>query len=223
MLTVETATQEKLPLRFAVPREFVELDLAEQPETRAERLIEAMARTLPDTTIEQRVHFVLATEYMVQLMRQSGVVYAATLLARAEDEPPRLTTAQFTVVVKEARLTGMNPLATLAEQLHDPGARRVLDLLDLPAGQALAIVEERGLTLPSNMFGIPGEHTHLIRQLQLLLPFPARDRIAVFALSTECLDDWDQYVDIMGAIAKTIEFKAPSSLGITEALAGGSW
>lgn len=71
------------------------------------------------------------------------------------------------------------------------------------------VAEDRELTLPATVLGDAGENTHLVRQLQLTLPLPGGQQVALFTLAAECLFEWDDYIDIMGGIAQTIAFLPP--------------
>ena len=183
-----------------MPREFVELDLGGVP-TLDPTQLRSLFPTAPDAPLTAVAS---AQEQLTAAMLDHGVRYAATVLARSESDPTRLTTAFFTVAEQRVELTGTRPLEELVERLAEPDLRREMDFFDLPAGRALAVVEDREVRPGGTLSGAVDESVHLVRQLQLFLPFPDREGLAVFALATECLADWPEYVDIMGAIAKTV-------------------
>lgn len=207
MTSSDAPVADVLPLRFEVPEQFTEIDLAEEPELRAERTLAQLAEYLPHSTDEQRLHLAMVQEVSISRMVAEGAVYAATLVAATEEDQPRLTTGQFTVTAR--RVPGgvhSHTLSEIAEQLRSDELRRDVGFVPLPAGRALAVVEDRELRTPVTVLGDASDDLHVIRQLQLTLPFPDGDRLAIFTVSTECLYDWESYVDIMGGIARTVEF-----------------
>jgi hypothetical protein len=218
LLPTSTAAK-TLPLWFDVPAEFTRIDLAATPEERAAGLIEQLTQAIPDASPEQRLHLALAREAVIARMLEAGAVYAATLLARTDEaEPPRLITAQFTVLVSGTDGTDTATLEATADRLSRDDIQRDVGMVALPAGEALGVIEDDQVTLPSSVFGEPGEETHRTRQAQLTLPFPDGKRLATFALSTECLTDWNDLLEIFAGIARTISFHPPGGGAITRAL-----
>lgn len=59
-----------------------------------------------------------------------------------------------------------------------------------------------------------------------MLPLPGRQQLAVLAPATECVRDWDDYIDIMGGVTHSLRFTEPETTPrgdidmITAALAG---
>ncbi|WP_298181956.1 hypothetical protein [Saccharomonospora sp.] len=98
-MSTDTAlnTDRTFPLRFALPREFVPVDLTAEPAERAEKLHRRLVESLPQLTDEQKLHVLMANQYVVGRMLAEGVLYAATFLGRSDHDPTALTTAQFIV------------------------------------------------------------------------------------------------------------------------------
>lgn len=209
-------------LWFSVPDTFTALDLGSDAEQRVGQML-ARTTTLTD---EQRLHVVVAQEVLIETMRHSDVGYAATSLVRVDGDVPRLSVAQFTVFVQPVRTGSDVLLDSVAARLDVPGLRREVGFLSLRAGRALAVVEDRRFSTGMTVLGLMRQREHTVRQVQLVLPFPDRRLVAVLALSTECLADWDAYVDVMGGIAGTVSFTPPgaktSSGMITAALSGSA-
>lgn len=206
-MTAADVTSAPPPVWFGVPDTFTPLDLDEAPASRATLLLNRTALLTGD----QRVHLVLAQEVLVDSLRRAGAVYAATVLGTVVGERPRLSVAQFSVIVTPLRVGGDVVMDAIAARLEAPGLQRVVDVLDLPVGRALAVIEDRRFTSAMSPWGKPRQQTHTVRQLQLMVPFPDRRFLAVFALATECLRDWETYVDILGDVAGTITFSEPGS------------
>lgn len=201
------------PVWFTVPDTFTGLDLGDDAGARVVRLVE-LTSSLTD---EQRLHLVLAQELMIESLRRGHVVYAAHCLARSDGDPPRLSFAQFSVAARPVHLGADAALDVIAARLDAPGLRRAVGFVALRAGRALAVVEERRFSTEMTVLGRPRHREHTVRQVQLMVPFPGRRHLAVLALSTESLRDWDTYVEIMGAIARTVSF-APPGQGVSVAV-----
>lgn len=45
-----------------------------------------------------------------------------------------------------------------------------------------------------------------VRQLHIFVPVPGRLAMADFSLATENIDEWDNCLELIGAVCKTIEF-----------------
>jgi hypothetical protein len=114
----------RVPLRFVVPERFFELDLAEDPESRAKRTADNLAASLRNISERQVLHLVFTQEMVVAKLREEGAVYAANCVARSETEPRRLSAALCTIVIKDADLSAQRPLGAVAGALKTPGDSR---------------------------------------------------------------------------------------------------
>jgi hypothetical protein len=217
-----TTDPESLPLWFDVPGQFTEIDLAAEPEQRATSLAAQLARALPGTTPEQRLHVALAQEAMIAQLLDAGAVYAATMLAQNEDDgPPRMITAQFTVLVQDVDGAETPMLEASAERLQGEETPRDVGMVTLPAGKALGVIEDDEVSLPSSVFGKPEETTYYTRQAQLTLPFPDEKHLVTFCISTECLGDWTDLLEIFAGVARSVSFSPHGGSAITRALNPG--
>lgn len=91
-----------------------------------------------------------------------------------------------------------------ALRTHRP--RSEAQLVDLPVGRCLSVVDETMFQTPTNIAGGQAATMHRVRQLQLIHPLAGRGELAFFTMSTECLRDWEDYVAMMAEICKTIEW-----------------
>jgi hypothetical protein len=146
-----------------------------------ERTTRRIAEVWPDSTEKQRDTLTTAQEMLVEQLRSLDVRYAATVL-----EPARPTTGLFTVGLHRADIA--DPLTPLAAALR-PHAE-VHDL-DTRLGRVLAI----------------GYDLNSVRQMQVVLPLPGRDTVAVFSIATEHLAEWETYtlhlVNVIGTVRHT--------------------
>ncbi|RCW43122.1 hypothetical protein DFQ14_1079 [Halopolyspora algeriensis] len=154
-----------------------------------------------------------------QLLNQ-GAVYVGHCVARSDADPSKLTTSQFSILVKEADLSAHRPLAAVASALRQPDGRRKVGFADYPAGEALVVGEEVEVRLPVSVTGKSVENVHRVRQAQVILPFPGGRRMAVLGVSSESLDDWEHYVSMLNGIATSVSFTDPAKKSIGDLLAG---
>lgn len=195
------------PLTFNLPDVFERIDLTSSPEIRADHLLDAIERNLPELSQEDRLRLVFANQHAVERMLLGGVIFAANFVGRSEVDRTAASTAQFSVLAVEGLGDSPRPLDVAAEALQKEDRNRDLQFTDLNIGRCLAIVEE---TVLHPATGIQGEDTtsaRHVRQIQIMFPLTEQRKLAIFALSTECLQDWDDYVEMMAQICKTIRWK----------------
>ncbi|MDV6011099.1 putative T7SS-secreted protein [Haloechinothrix sp. LS1_15] len=209
-----TAGEESVDqLYFTVPDVFREIELDGDPEDRVARTFDRLGSTLGGATPEQCGSLTVQQELAIAQLRQHSAVYAATCLVRTEDEPPRLSTAQFTLCVREAKLDGERPLIALADGLRLPGSAREVAFADFPAGQAVLVGEEVEVHMPYSVDGREEPRTHRIRQAQVILPLPGNRKIAVFGIASQCLHEWRYYAAMLNDIAYSVAFTPPTEPG----------
>lgn len=209
------------PLTFTIPAGFHQVDLHEDPGQRAQRLRQSLQRTLPTLGEDELLHVIFANEYVIDRMIADGAIYCANFIGRSDRDPTAASTAQFVVSTKRGPTGVKRPLDAAAEALRrENKAGRTLDLVDLPIGRCLTIIEDDQLRMPVNIVGHKTDKVHRMRQIQVVYPLVDSGKLAFFALVTECLRDWDDYVQMMAAICKTIERAEPERTTIRSRLAG---
>jgi hypothetical protein len=197
-----TDDETRFPLTFALPQGFHPVDLSAPPDRRADLLYDK----LPWLTPEQRVNVVLANQYGVERMIEEGVIYAASFVGRSERDQTAATTAQFTVLLKDAGDRTGRQLATILDAVRQERKNCAAQLIDLAIGRAVAVVEDDRFATPVDILGRPQRNVHNVRQIQLIYPLADRGKLVFFGLATECLRDWDDYVAMMAGIGKTIRW-----------------
>lgn len=194
----------EFPLGFTLPEGFHELDLSESPECRAERLNEQLERTLPDLTVEQTAHLLLANQFAVEQLVGNGAVFAANFLGRSDRDETAATTAQLVVMTRPEPSRSTQALEVVLEGIRNERAGCDAQFVDLPVGRCLAVIEDTTVQTDHDAMGNEDGGARSIRQLQVIVPLPSHGQLAFFSLSTECLRDWDDYVVLMAEIAKSI-------------------
>lgn len=196
--------RDTFPLKFSLPAEFRPIDLACDAAQRAEALHEQLLTNLPDLTADQRLHVLLANQYMVERMVSEGVIYAATFLGRSDRDASALSVAQFHVLVRDGGKRHERVLETVQDALRQERKQCQAQFVDLPIGRCLVVVEDDQFVTPVNLLGQATDKVRRVRQIQLIFPLFEQEKLAFFTLSTECLRDWDDYVGMMAEISKTI-------------------
>lgn len=218
--TTEREARGTFPLAFGIHPGFEPVDLALGPEERANHLIWSLGENMPELENEQVLHLVLANDHLAEAMLSGGVIYAANFVGRSQRDPTSATTAQFTVSVREAQLRQTRPLEAMMSELRDRGAGSKADLIDLDVGRCLAIVDDTVLDTPVTVTGDASTQPRHVRQLQVVIPLIGHDQLALFALSTEFLQDWPDYSSMMAEICKSITWRTPDEGSIGSILDG---
>ncbi len=99
-------------------------------------------------------------------------------------------------------------------------SNRTIDFIDLPIGRCLVILEDDIIKVPANFVDDESHRTHRVRQIQVVYPMTDNGKLVFFALCTQFLRDWDDYVQLMASICKTIEWRERERTNITSALDG---
>ncbi|WP_369391147.1 hypothetical protein AB5J72_28515 [Streptomyces sp. CG1] len=81
----------------------------------------------------------------------------------------------------------------------------------LPYGPAALCAVEREIPVPGAMFGIDEDGVTTLRQLQLAVPLHTGTHTAIFAFSTEDVDQWDNYLQVMAEILRTVSADEPET------------
>lgn len=206
-----------VPLSFRVPDQFVEIDLRETPQQRIDRTFTTF-RSFAKLTDGEILNIAVRQEAMIMRLVDGGAVYAGTCLARTEDDVPRLVVAQLVAMVKDMDLDAADPLAAAAGGLKQPGTARDVGFLDLPSGKAMMVAERVDVSMPSTVTGRQVTTSHNVRQLQAVVPFPDKQRAAIFALSSETEAGWLDLVDVFGKLLSTVSFRPPSDTAVLDRL-----
>lgn len=190
---------------FEMPAFFTPFDLGENAADRVRRIITGTP-TLDD---DERLNLVAQQELLVERMHQGRVRFAATSAVRIEgDGPPRLSVAQFTIMVHEVEVN-VHVLDAIGRQLRAAG-RSGVGFVDLPAGRALVVVDRQNVYSQRSITGRGRQRVHVVHQVQLMLASPQRRHLAILGLGTECAQDTNFYIDVMGTIGSSVSFSPPS-------------
>lgn len=197
--------QRRLPLRFTIPGNFVELPLDAIPAERVRDTYQRVSAGMPAATDAQRIHLVFMQEFLLSKMIRGGAVYAAVCVCKSETHPGKLSTAQFAIFSKEVALRGDRPLAAVAGGLKEPGQPRETEFARFPAGEGVVVGEQLRVDF-SHAIGQQKTGRHIIRQAQVLLPSPDNKHLVVLSMSSESIEDWHFYASMLNDIAHSVSF-----------------
>lgn len=153
-------------------------------------------------------------------MVASGAVYLGHFVGRSDQDPTAVSTAQFAAMFEAGLHPSLDPLSALHQYLNSIGPTSKSQFVDLSVGRCLTIAEHGAVSSPVDSLGEERETVAEFRQIQVIVPVPSRRALAVFALSTECIIDWDDYVLMMAKISKTLKWRGGSNGTIARILNG---
>ncbi len=223
-MSIETALsgdEKRIPFRFTVPDAFHELDLAESSEDRARRTFERFRAAYPGASDDQRAHIVANQELALNGLVAQGAVYAAVVVARSYAHPEQLSFAQFSVLVQAADLRGDRPAGVLAAGMRSADSPRQVSVVDFPAGQAVVVGEEVSLSRTMTVTGEPKQHTHRMRQAQVIFARPEHGKLVTLGLVSESIADWSSYAAILNNVARSVSFSDVDAPSIVDRLTSG--
>lgn len=194
-------------LEFELPSSFQAIDLSADAADRGAELYAKLQATQLPLTEDQRLWLLLTNQRLVERMIREGVLYAATFFGRSERDRTALTTAQFTVTVQRRAFESGSTLEELAGALREHREGCAVEQVRLSIGAALAIVEDDHVELSRDPFGNENGAIKHVRQLQIVLPLTSKRQLVFFGISTECIRDWNEYVEMMAEICKTIRWQ----------------
>ncbi|MFI0716660.1 hypothetical protein ACH4SK_40050 [Streptomyces inhibens] len=90
----------ELPFTFSVPEEFDDCEFPLSPDELAQRIIDKLSAFQPRPSDEEILHAVVTQQSMVDLLADSGCVYAGILLATSSTDERIPLSAMLTVTVR---------------------------------------------------------------------------------------------------------------------------
>ncbi|MEU5307662.1 hypothetical protein [Streptomyces sp. NPDC021562] len=193
---------------FVLPTGFFEIRLDDSAEDRMLRVADAIDPMFPDATPEQKLSLVLSSEYTIESMLDAGAVHLSTCLYRRDDGG--ISQGMLAVFIKHLGSTERLGVAqSIADQWHSENPEAEVGGVILPYGPAALCALEREIPVPGAMFDIAEDDTARLRQLQLAVPLHTGTHTAIFAFSTEDVDQWDNYLKVLAEILRTISATEP--------------
>ncbi|WP_405843081.1 hypothetical protein OG528_31685 [Streptomyces platensis] len=197
----------ELPLTFSVPDAFRDIDFQVSAEVNTNRLIDNLASLDPKPSKEQVAHAVLAQQAMYEMLAAAGAVYAGVLLSGpSEDEPDKpLSSVMLSVTARPSELSNDHTVRRLSRTMGALYPEAEVGVMMLDCGPAVVVTQDTEVPRPVNLLEDDPEPT-TVRQLHIFVPVPNHLAMADFSLATENIDEWDDCLEFIGAVCKTIEF-----------------
>lgn len=190
-------------LTFRVPPAFFELPVHEPPEQVGEALIELAQDIYPQGNAELWFQYAAMQLPVIAEMMEAGVSYAGFCLL---DLDGRRSTATVTAALLESVPDGQKmTAASVAAELAALGDQGQVETVWLTAGEAVARFTADVTTLPAEVTDSGRPEDVEVGKIAVFLPLRKDAEMALFELSTPCMQDWDLYSDLFFNIVNTLE------------------
>jgi hypothetical protein len=190
-------------LTFRVPPAFFELPVYEAPEQVGQALIELAQDIYPAGNAELWYQYAAAQLPVVAEMMEDGVSYAGFCLL---DLDGRRSTATVTAKLLESVPGGQKMTASsVAAELAGAGDQTQIETVWLAAGEAVARFSSEIMSLPAEITDSGRVEEVQIGKIAVFLPLRRDAEMALFELSTPCMEDWDLYSELFFNIVNTLE------------------
>lgn len=190
-------------LTFRVPPAFFELPVYEAPEEVGQALIELAQDIYPEGNAELWFQYAAAQLPVVAQMMEDGIGYAGFCLL---DLDGRRSTATVTAKLLESVPGGGRMTASsVAAELAGAGDQTQIETVWLAAGEAAARFTSEVISLPAEITDSGRVEEVEIGKIAIFLPLRRNAEVALFELSTPCMEDWDLYSELFFTIVNTLE------------------
>ncbi|MGW1373536.1 hypothetical protein ACWD6P_04555 [Streptomyces sp. NPDC002446] len=197
----------ELPLTFSVPDAFRDIDFQVSAEVNTNRLIENLESLDPKPSPEQIGHAVLTQQAMYEMLAAAGAVYAGVLLSGPSKDDPkkRLSSVMLSVTARPSELSNEHTVRRLSRTMGALYPEAEVGVMMLDCGPAVVVTQDTKVPKPVNLLEDDPKPT-TVRQLHIFVPVPGRLAMADFSIATENIDEWDDCLELIGAVCKTIRF-----------------
>ncbi|MFJ6390652.1 hypothetical protein ACIQJT_23930 [Streptomyces sp. NPDC091972] len=195
-------------LTFRVPPAFYELPVYESEEQVGQALMELAQDIYPQATPELWFQYAATQLPLVAQMMDAGVSYAGFCLL---DLDGRRSTATVTAALLESVPDGqrMTASSVAAELVGLGGDEAQVETVWLTAGEAAVRFTADVTTLPAEFTDSGRPEDVEVGKIAVFLPLRREAELALFELSTPCMQDWDLYSDLFFNIVNTVELNEP--------------
>lgn len=190
-------------LTFRTPPAFFELPVHETPEEVGQALIELAQDIYPQGNAEVWFRYAATQLPVVEELMEGGISYAGFCLL---DLDGRKSTATVTATLLESVPGGQKmTAASIAAELAGAGDQTQVETVWLAAGEAAARFSSEIMTLPAEVTDSGRDEELQIGKITVFFPLRRNAEMALFELSTPCMEDWDLYSEIFFNIVNTLE------------------
>ncbi|MFD4630199.1 hypothetical protein ACFVYR_20425 [Streptomyces sp. NPDC058284] len=204
-------------LWFELPPGFRQFDLAEDPGERALRMAAAVDPLFAGAaTPLQKFSLVISGEYALQTAIAAGAEHVSACLLRMPDG--ELSQGTLSVLIERADVgpqeqdrQGSAKRTALQWREQYPDAE--VALIMLPYGPSALCIRDQELQLPGVLFGLDDLTPTTIRHVQFCVPLSTGPGSALFLFMTEDREHWNEYLDLLSGIMKSVSTEEPTDSG----------
>ncbi|WP_419996907.1 hypothetical protein [Streptomyces boninensis] len=208
-------------LWFNLPPGFLQFDLEEDAEARMLRMADVASSIYPSATPDQHLSLVVSGEYILQTMIAAGAEHVSSCLLRMPGD--KLSQGTLCVLIERPdtgplRQNRQDAAERTARQWRELYPEADVGLVMLPYGISALCMYEQALQIPGALFGLDEPRSTTVRQAQFCLPLKTGPGSALFVFTTEDTEHWDDYLEVLAGIMKSVSAEEP--LGDDSAAAG---
>ncbi|CAL9473193.1 hypothetical protein [Streptomyces sp. enrichment culture] len=197
---------------FELPPGFVQIDLREDAKSRLLRMTDVIDALFADAAPQQKFNLVASSEYILQTMIASGAEHISSCLLRMRGN--KLSQGTLCVLVErpdtgpqsQDRQGSAKRTAALWRRLY-PDAE--VGLVMLPYGISALCIRDQDLEVPGIFFGLDEPIPALVREVQFNVPLANGPGSVLFVFMTQDIEHWDEYLEMLGGIMKSISADEP--------------
>ncbi|WP_411761031.1 hypothetical protein [Streptomyces tunisiensis] len=211
--TTTTVAPSDVPdLWFELPPGFLEFDLHEDPEARVLRMADAVDAMFAEAMAEQKLSLVVSSEYILQTMISAGAEHVSSCLLRMPGD--KLSQGTLVVMIERPeagpRSQDRKGSATrTAAQWREIYPDAEVGLVMLPYGISALCIRDQNLLIPGVLFGLDDPVPATVRQVQFNVPLKTGPGSALFVFMTQDIEHWDEYLDLLTGIMKSVSTDEP--------------
>ncbi|MEU0653091.1 hypothetical protein ABZ485_12735 [Streptomyces albogriseolus] len=212
MTTTTVAPSDVPDLWFELPPGFLEFDLNEDPEARVLRMADAVDALFADATAEQKLSLVVSSEYILQTMISAGAEHVSSCLLRMPGD--KLSQGTLFVMIERPEAGPQSQdrkgsATRTAVQWREIYPDAEVGLVMLPYGISALCIRDQYLLIPGVLFGLDDPVPATVRQVQFNVPLKTGPGSALFVFMTQDVEHWDEYLDLLSGIMKSISTDEP--------------
>lgn len=221
-MTTTTVAPGDIPdLWFELPPGSLEFDLYEDPETRVLRMADAVDGLFADATAEQKFSMVVSSEYILQTMITRGVEHVSSCLLRMPGD--KLSQGTLFVMIERPEAGPQSQdrkgsATRTAVQWREMYPDAEVGLVMLPYGISALCIRDQELLIPGVLFGLDDPVPATVRQVQFNVPLKTGPGSALFVFMTQDIEHWDEYLDLLSGIMKSVSTEEPGGANFSGAV-----
>ncbi|MGW3508189.1 hypothetical protein [Streptomyces sp. NPDC000994] len=199
-------------LWFELPPGFLAFDLTEDSEARMMKMADATDSLFSAAAPEQKFSLVVSSETVLQVMISAGAGHVSSCFLRMPDGA--LSQGTLCVLVERPEVGPENQdrqgtAKRTAVQWREMYPDAEVGLIMLPYGPSALCIRDQDLLVPGAFFGLDDPVPATVRQVQFCVPLKTGPGSALFVFTTEDVEHWAEYLDVLSGIMKSVSVDEP--------------